>query len=693
MTQDPGPSRESTPGSRRIPRTVGEPDGRVTTRRSEPDLDIREVVTGRRGDHYVRITRSPSGLRRRGVGHLEATRETLRPRTGVGRFVGHIKDAVLGEPLESAELAHERLTKVKALAVFSSDALSSSAYATEEILRVVILAGAAALVYTLPIAVAIAILLAIVATSYRQTIRAYPQGGGSYIVTKDNLGTWPSLIAGAGLLVGYVLTVAVSISAGVAAITSALPVLHGSNVPLAVGFVVLMTMLNLRGVKESGSIFAVPTYIFLVMAFIMLGFGLARLVTSGPLPASEIPVGTGIIEPISIILILRAFASGNAALTGVEAISDGVPAFQPPEWKNARTTLTAMAIVLGILFLGISYLAVQFGIVPRDEETVVSQLGRIAFGGDSPLYYLYQAATTMILILAANTAFSDFPRLSYFLARDHFMPHQFQYRGDRLAFSTGILALGAISGLVIVAFGADTHALIPLYATGVFLAFTLSQSSMVVRWWRKREAGWHTGLPVNVIGAATTALVTVIVSATKFAEGAWMVIVLLPIIILTMKAINAHYVSVAEQMAVESDAYSVPELPEPTVLVPVPGINRAVLQTLGVARKLSPNVAAVHVTDSAEEGAELRQRWMQGINDIPLVLLENPFRSLSNPLLIYIDSLQQRDPKVPIVVVLSEFVPRWPWEHLLHNQSALRLKAALFFRRNTVVMDVPFHLD
>jgi hypothetical protein len=424
----------------------------------------------------------------------------------------------------------------------------------------------------------------------------------------------------------------------------------------------------------------------------MLALGAVQLITHGPVDVAAVAGDLPVVEPLAIFLVLRAFASGNAALTGVEAISDGVPAFKPPEWQNARITLACMAVILGTLFLGISFLSVQFAILPSNTETVVSQLGRIAFGGDTPPYYIYQVATMLILVLAANTAFSDFPRLGYFLARDHFIPHQFQFRGDRLAFSTGILALGILAGAVVAVFHAETHALIPLYAVGVFVSFTLSQSSMVTRWWRRREPGWRMGLPINALGAATTGLVAVVIAATKFEHGAWMVIVLIPVLVLTMRAVNAHYSSVAEQLARPTPAEPLPVLPPPIVLVPVPGLNRAVEHTLAVARALSPNVTAIHVSDDAEAGERLRQEWERWTSEIPLVVLESPYRSLLGPLLIYIDALRQKDATTPIVVVLSEFVPRRFWEYLLHNQSALRLKASLFFRPNTVVMDVPYHL-
>jgi amino acid transporter len=604
-----------------------------------------------------------------------------------------LRRVLLGRPLATSQQAHERLTKVKALAVLSSDALSSSAYATEEIVRVLVLAGAAALSLTLPIAAAIATLLVVVAISYLQTIKAYPHGGGSYIVTKDNLGVWPSLVAGSALMIDYILTVAVSVSAGVAAVTSAVQDLAPFAIEIGVGFILLITLGNLRGIRESGSIFAAPTYLFVLMAFAMIGIGMARVIQGDiPTAATPDPHVTEPVEALSVFLVLKAFASGNAALTGLEAISDGVPAFQPPEWKNARITLMWMAGILGALFLGISFLTVQFTVLPSESETVISQLGRIAFGSETPVYFLFQAATMLILVLAANTAFSDFPRLSYFLARDHFLPSLFQFRGERLAFSAGIASLAIVSSILMVVFNADTHALIPLYAVGVFLSFTLSQSGMVVRWWKRREPGWQTGMPINMFGAICTGVVTIVVATEKFSHGAWMVILLIPILVLTLRAINAHYVSVRDELAIEGPDVTVPESPVPIVLVPVPNLNRATLQTLSFAHSISDDVTALFVTDDLDEAASFRKRWGQWEGDTPLVVLESPYRSLTAPLLAYVDAQRTRHPKRTIMVVLGEFVPRHWWEWLLHGQSALRLKAALFFRPNVVVADVPYHL-
>ncbi|HEY3082829.1 MAG TPA: APC family permease [Chloroflexota bacterium] len=660
----------------------------------DPELAARQVQHGRRlGDQTVRIVRS-SAFRRRGPGVLVATEEAHAPASGVPRLVDKVKRLLFGAPLPSDEAHHERLTKVKALAVLSSDALSSSAYATEQILIVLVAGGAAALGFVPWIALAIVLLLAIVVFSYRQTIKAYPQGGGSYIVTKDNLGVWPALIAAASLMVGYVLTVAVSVSAGVAALTSAAPMLLPWAAPIALVMVGLLTIVNLRGVRESGTIFAAPTYLFVATAFGMIVWGVFRIVT-GAGPAAEVagdPTALPVVEPLTAFLVLRAFAQGCAALTGVEAISDGVPAFYPPEWKNARATLTWMAILLGGLFLGITYLAFHFEVLPREGETVLSQVNRAVFGSDTTLYYVFQAAAMMILVLAANTCYSDFPRLSFFLARDHFMPHQFSFRGDRLAFSTGIAVLGLLSAMLIVAFNARTEALIPLYAVSVFISFTFSQASMCVRWWRRREPGWRRSLPINAIGAATTGLVALVVGVTQFTHGAWITMLLIPFVVMNMWAISRHYRVVSEQIALPDDTRIRPLGQRVPIIAPVPGLNRAVAQTMSVLSGLSQNVVAVHVSDDPQAAAELRQQWTRQVPGVRLVILESPYREIVEPLLAYLDAVQQQCGNTPIIVVLSEHVPRHLHEFPLHNQTALSLKARLFFRPNTIVMDVPFHL-
>ncbi len=670
--------------------------------RIQPDLVGKQQFQGKHpGDRYVRVIRQHSGdFAHAGPGHLVATEEALEARGPVGRGFGRIKRLLIGPPLSTAQAAHERLTKTKALAVLSSDALSSVAYATEEILHVLLLAGLAALTYSLHIGAAIVVLLFFVGISYRQTIKAYPAGGGSYIVAKDNLGELPALTAGAALLFGYIVTVAVSIAAGVAALISAVPDLHGHRVSLGLGFILLVTLLNLRGIRESGSIFAVPTYLFLAGILGMIALGLVRNAADGfdarpPIaPDGEVIAATG---SLGLVLILTAFSRGCAALTGVEAISDGVPAFQPPEWKNARATLTWMIGILAVTFSGITFLAHQYGIVPLAAnhpggyETVVSQIARAVFGGVNPADYDFQFATLAIQILAANPAYSDFPRLAFFLARDRYLPRQFTFRGDRLAFSTGIVTLGILSGLMLAGFGGETGRMIPLYAVGVFTAFTLSQGGMIARWIRLKEPGWQRGLAVNLVGATATGIVTIVVGVTNFRKGAWIVIVLIPVLILMFRSIARHYANAAGELAEQTPLD--PKDIEHTVIVPVAAINRVARQTLAYARSISDNVTAVHVTDDEAEIEAMREAWDKLGTDVPLVIIESPYRSLVGPLLAYIDEIDQQRPNDTLTIVLPEFIARHWWEQLLHNQTALRIKAALLFRPGTVVTSVPYHLE
>jgi amino acid transporter len=678
--------------------TTQPPPPRVPVMR--PDLDLHEVMRGSRpGNTYVRIYQTQARarpFRRRQGGVLEATQEAIIPASGFGRTMAAIRRFLVGAPLASAAAAHERLTKVKALAVFSSDALSSVAYATQEILLVLAAAGTLALHNLIPIQIAIVVLLTLVAISYRQTIRAYPSGGGSYIVARDNLGDLPGLTAGASLMIDYTLTVAVSISSGVAAITSAFPALHPFSVELALLALAVMVVGNLRGVRESGSIFAAPTYLFLISIFVMIAVGIFRTIISGGSVLSAGPPRETVAatEGVSVFLILRAFASGCTALTGVEAISNGVPAFKPPESKNAATTLVWMAIFLGTMFMGIGVLAHHYGIVYTEasKETVLSQIAETAFHGRNALYYIVQFATMLILVLAANTSFADFPRLSSILAKDGFMPHAFTFRGDRLAFSNGILVLAALAGILIVVFRANTDRLIPLYAVGVFAAFTLSQSGMVVHWRRLRERGWRRSMAINGTGAIATAIVTVIIGGTKFVHGAWLSIVLTVLLVLMFQAIQRHYRHVAQELELPdlSQPLVTPAEP-PTVVVPVMDLNVAAVEALSYARTISPNVTAIHVTDDLSAAEELRDRWQAWAGGVPLVIIDSPYRSFNGPLLRYLDEVQRRDPNARITVVLPEYVPKHLWEHLLHNQTALRLKAALLFRPHTVVIDVPHH--
>ncbi|MEP6774331.1 MAG: APC family permease, partial [Chloroflexota bacterium] len=638
-------------------------------------------------------------FRRISSGLLSASIETEAPRTRFGEFLAPIKRVLIGAPLSTEQSAHERLTKVKALAVLSSDALSSVAYATEEILRVLIgvtLVGAAsAYSYTLPIAMAVMLLLAIVASSYRQTIAAYPRGGGSYIVAKDNLGTLAGLTAAASILIDYTMTVAVSVSAGIAAIYSLVPSVQPYRVEICLGVVVLVTLANLRGVREAGNIFAVPTYIFVVGVLALIAYGLLRVYfgfQGQPVyvpPTQVIDFGRDVLSPF---LLLRAFTQGCTALTGVEAIADGVPAFEPPEAKNARSTLLWMAILAITMFGGITLLANQLRLQPSDQETILSQLARTVFG-DNIFWVALNIATALILVLAANTAFSDFPRLAYFLARDRFMPHQYSFRGDRLAYSWGIVTLAIMACILLIAFNGDTTALIPLYTVGVFNSFTLSQSGMVVKWWRERTPGWQRSMLINGMGAVATLIVLIMSAVTKFASGAWIVIVLIPILIVLFLTINRHYRRIADEVAQADQLY--PQPFQHTFVVPVARLTPITLSALNYARSLSKNVTAVHIVEGEdpEEAEKFSAEWHKTLpeSDIALVIIESPFRSLIGPLLSYIDALDKQSPNDTITIVLPEFLPGRPWEYLLHNQSALRLKASLLFRPNTVVADVPYH--
>ncbi|MDQ2853702.1 MAG: APC family permease [Chloroflexota bacterium] len=665
-------------------------------------LEVREKRRGQRpGDSYVRIVRPFEDEFERGEeGTLIASESTLLGRSGFRSVLRRIRTVLIGRPISSDHELHERLTKLKALAIFSSDNISSSAYATEEMMRILILGGIGALSLTMPITVGIVVILAIVASSYMQTIKAYPNGASSYIVASDNLGTLPGLTAAAALLIDYILTVAVSVSAGVAAITSIVPSLVPERVLIAVVIVLVLMLGNLRGIRESGSIFMAPTYLYILTVGAMIAFGLVRqllLKDLGPfVPPPDWPTaGEGAQQMVglaAIFLTLRAFSSGAAGLTGVEAVSDGVPAFQPPEWRNARITLAFQVTIFGALFLGISYLAGAIHVIPDPNEvqTVLSLLTRHVMG-DGWFLVLIQVATALVLALAANTSFADFPRLSSFLARDGFMPRSFGFRGERLAFTTGIIALSALAALLLVVFGASVTALIPLYTLGVFVAFTLSQSGMVVRWWRRREPGWRVGLAINGLGAVTTAVIVVIVASTKFLSGAWLVMVMAPILILLMLSIRGHYRSMSRQLqAVPGTSDDVE--PDPIVIVPLARLDRPARRALAFARTISPRATAVHITNDPHTADRLRDDWQTLRGPMELVVVESPYRALVGPLLRYMDALQSLHPSRPIVVVLAEVVPRHWWENLLHNQTSLRLKLRLFGRKNTIVVDVPFHL-
>jgi amino acid transporter len=600
-------------------------------------------------------------------------------------------------------MERESLPKTKALAVFSSDALSSVAYATEEILLALVVVGPAVLSLSLPIAFAITALLVIVATSYYQTVHGYPSGGGAYIVAHENLGQGPGLTAAAALLIDYVLTVSVSITAGVVALTSAFPSLAPLRSEICVAVVALLAWANLRGVRESGTLFAVPTYAFVAMILLLLVVGAARL-TTGSLSAAAAPPmhpATGPAQVLTIFVVLRAFAGGCTAMTGIEAISNGVQAFREPRASNAGKTLVAMAALLALMFVGITVLAQLLHIVPQPHESVVSQIGRRVFG-DGALHLLLQAATMVILFLAANTSFADFPRLSAILARDGYLPRQLHNLGDRLVFSNGIIVLATLAAVLIFLFGAQPHRLIPLYAVGVFLAFTLSQAGMVWHWHKERGSGRLWKAAVNGFGAVTTGVVLAVIVEAKFSHGAWIVAALIPLIILGFRFIRRHYEAFAEQTALATTDAAWPWEPDPErrhkVVVPLSRLNRGSVGTLHFARSLSKDVTAVIVNLDPQETAAIRAAWPRWGLDVPLVVLDSPYRSVLAPLLRYLAEVDQREPERGLaVVVLPEFVPARAWHALLHNRTARLLKSALLYARgqsgmDRVIVDVPYHL-
>ena len=668
--------------------------------RPPSDLEEKRVVSGRLpGGNYVRIVRPfARDFKRQAPGYLVATERVLAPKGAVGRVIEMLRRPLIGGRIRSELEIQERLGKLKGLAIFASDNISSSAYATEEIMRVLVLAGAGALAITMPITLVIVAVLAIVVPSYQQTSRAYPSGGGSYIVARHNLGTLAGLSAAAALVTDYVLTVSVSIAAGVAALTSIFPDLFEYRVAVGVGFVALICLGNLRGIRESGSIFAAPTYIYLIAIFGLLGYGLFRFAT-GVLPTYIAPAGVGQapgIEALGLLLILRAFASGSVALTGVEAVSNGVQAFKPPESKNAGIVLIAMGSLFGAIFLGMSFLAGQMGILPdpSEQETVISQLTGTLLGSGSPFHYLIQLSTALLLVLAANTAFAGFPRLASILAKDRFLPRQFAFRGDRLAFSVGIVVLSIVASMLIVAFEGSVTNLIPLYTVGVFIAFTLSQAGMVRHWWllRASDRAWWSRAFFNGLGAVATGVVALAVGVAKFGLGAWMVMVLIPLLVALMLGIHRHYRNVEAALELDRPDTPVPPQRIPRVVVPVSRLDQTSLGALSFARSISSDVTAVHIAEDPKEAEDMQRRWEKWGGEADLVIVESPYRALISPLLAYIDAIEKQEPERPVTVVLSMFVPRHFWEYFLHNQNALRLKLRLFFRPNTIVVDVPYHV-
>ena len=652
-------------------------------------------------DRRVRVERPHSPyFRYTGPGQLVAKPAANVPLTPTGRLIARIRAVVFGRPLSTEEEITERLSKKKALAIFSSDAISSSAYATEEILRVLVLAGASALLLSVQVAIAIAFLLTVVSVSYRQVCRAYPGGGGAYVVARTNLAPIFGLIAAAALLIDYVMTVAVSTASAIAQIQSVVPAAYDFRIEIAFVSISLITIANLRGLRESGNIFAVPTYLFIGLALAIVAVGAVRILggTAVPLPPEPdaVPLGT---NTLGILLLLKAFAGGSVALTGVEAIANGVPAFKPPEPKNAANTMTAMAVLLGILFIGLTVVAVQFGLRPTEPggASIVALAARTAFGDGSFLFVTFAASTALILFLAANTSFNAFPRLAAILAEDGYMPRQFSFRGDRLAYSWGIVLLAAIAFMLLAAFGGDTHALIPLYSVGVFVCFTLSQIGMVRHWRDERSSGWRWRMVVNAGGAVLTAVVLVVVVSEKFVDGAYLVVILVPTLVMMMLFIKVQYARSNRELAVAQDLVVRAPHREERVVVPIPGLTRAVVQAINVGRSVSDDVRAVYISDDPDAAAKLRADFERQVPGVPLVVVESPYRVLGGPLLAYLDVLDAAwppDKDAPITfVIIPEYVARHWWERILYNQAAKRVRTILLGRPHTVVVQVPYRRE
>jgi amino acid transporter len=642
----------------------------------------------------------------------EATGTTVLRRTSPYRPPGFWRKWLIGRPLPTADAGHQTIGKTIGLAVFASDALSSTAYATQEILLILAVAGTAAFGYAFPIALSIVGLLAMVTISYEQTIHAYPGGGGAYIVARDNLGDFSAQLAGAALLMDYILTVAVSVSSGVAQVASAFPELLPYRVYLAVGLVWFIMLVNLRGVKESGVTFAVPTYFFLLMMCVTVGVGFFRYL-AGSLAAVLDPPPLDVVQMTSMItpfLILHAFSSGTTALTGVEAISNGIPAFKEPRSRNAGITLIWMSVILAALFLGITFLAGQIHATPSEAETVISQLGRTVTGGRGLLYHGVIAATTIILIMATNTSFADFPRLSALLAADGFLPRLLAYRGSRLVYSRGIIALALIASVLIVVFDASVSGLLPLYAIGVFLSFTLSQAGMARRWWKighlqigqeikergstlRYESRWRLKMVINSCGSVCTAIVMLVFAVTKFIEGAWIVLLVMPLLVVLFLRIHQHYLDLAARLSLERYGEP-PRVLRQCVIIPLSGVHRGSIEALRYARSLSDDITAVHVSIDPTEAEAVRQKWELWGGGARLVILESPYRLLLEPLLQYVAEIAaQRQPNETLTIVVPQFVPgRW-WHNFLHNQTAIMLRLALLYRRGIVITDVPFHIE
>ena len=638
-------------------------------------------------------------------GHLIATPEASAGENKLQRSIQKIKATVIGKPLFSKDEIHERLTKFKALAVFGSDAISSCAYATEASLIVLMAAGNGALHISFFTALAIALLLSMVAFSYRQTVYAYPNGGGSYNVSRQNLGQTAGLVAAAALLIDYVMTVAVSIAAGTAAVTSALiaagfssqithltaalPPFFNLNVILSLIFIGLMTLGNLRGIREAGAIFAIPTYLFIGCFSVMLIVGIIKVFTHTLTPVAPPPI-LPVLEPVTLWLVLRAFSAGAVAMSGTEAISNGVPVFKPNESKNAATTLTIMATLLGVFFVGVSFLSNHLHLVPGNQ-TIVSQVALSVFG-QNVFYYVFQIATMGVLVVAANTAFADFPRLSSVLARDNYMPHSFGSRGDRLAFSTGIMFLGTVSALLLVVFKGNVDSLIHLYAVGVFLAFSMSDTGMVVHWWKTRGKGWKTSILINGADAILTTSILIIVIITKFMYGAWIIILLIPMIVPVFIFIHKHYSRVAEQLRLLSMQAPPPQTIEHSVLMPIDDVNYASLRAMSFARTISKDITVIHIATDTKRADKIQEKMRIYAPDLKLVIVESPLRAFMRPLLTYVDFHHRQHPRGFVTIVMPEFITAHWWERFLHNRTAEHLTQAFKRHPNIAVVNVPYLL-
>lgn len=605
-------------------------------------------------------------------------------------MLSSIKRLLIGRPLKSAALGEQKLNILKALAILSSDALSSVAYGTEQILIVLATISAIAFWYSVPIAVGVLFLLAALIISYRQIIFSYPHGGGAYVVSKENLGENAGLIAGGSLLVDYILTVAVSVSAGTDAITSAFQTLHPYTVFIACILVVVITLLNLRGLTESATILSYPVYLFVLAIFILIGTGIYRIITGHTMvPMHHAAIGAPV-QGITLFLLLRAFASGCSALTGVEAISNAIPNFKNPAPNNAAKTLILMGSLLALLFSGITFLAYYYGIAPKADETVVSQIARETFGRNY-LYFLVQGTTALILVLAANTGFSAFPLLAFNLARDKYMPRMFTIRGDRLGYSNGIVSLGIASILLIIAFHGQTEHLIPLYAVGVFIPFTLAQTGMIIKWIRTKPAGWLAKLSANFIGALITLTVLLIFFITKFGQ-VWFVFIFLPLIVLFFHRIHTHYEAVGEQLRIDEEHKAIP-VEGNVIIVPVAGITKVVENSINYAKSLTDQIFAVYVSFDREDEKRFEEKWQNWQPDVRLVTLQSHYRSVLQPLSKFIDTVQNKasENNYQVTVLIPQFITKKSWHNILHNQSSLLIRAYLIFKKNVIVSTLPYH--